>query len=59
MQLGQKKNTYKILVGKPLGKPRRWQDNMTMHLKKIIYQCEEQTGLTRDHMQLWALVLAI
>jgi hypothetical protein len=40
-QMGEKRNTYRILVGKPegkrpLGRPRhRWVDNITMDLREI------------------------
>jgi hypothetical protein len=39
--MGEKRNTYRILVGKPegkrpLGRPRhRWVDNIKMHLREI------------------------
>jgi hypothetical protein len=35
--LGEKRNTYRILVGKPEGKrPRyRWEDNIKMDLREI------------------------
>jgi hypothetical protein len=36
-RLGEKRNTYRILVGKPEGyRPRRrWEDNVRMDLRKI------------------------
>jgi hypothetical protein len=44
-RMGMKRNTYKILVGKPkgkrpLGRPRRrWEDNIKTVLKKIEWKC--------------------
>jgi hypothetical protein len=33
---GAKRNAYRILVGKPLGRPRRrWVDNIKMDLREI------------------------
>jgi hypothetical protein len=40
-RMGEKRNVYRILVGKlqgkrPLGRPRRrWEDNITMNLRDI------------------------
>jgi hypothetical protein len=33
--MGDKRNAYRILVGKPEGKRRRWVDNITMDLREI------------------------
>jgi hypothetical protein len=43
--MGEMRNTYKILVGKPegkrpLGRPRRrWKDNIRIDLRKIRWEC--------------------
>jgi hypothetical protein len=42
--MGKMRNAYKILVGKPEGKRplrrpgRRWEDNVKMHLREIIWE---------------------
>jgi hypothetical protein len=58
--MGEKRNSYKILVGKPegkrpLGRPRRrWVDNMKMYLKGDrlgwygLVQCGSGQGPWRD-----------
>jgi hypothetical protein len=52
--MGEKRNAYRILVGKPeekrpLGRPRcRWEDNIRMDLREIV--------LTQDRDQWRALV---
>jgi hypothetical protein len=34
--MGEKRNAYGILVGKPLGRPgHRWEDNIKMDLREI------------------------
>jgi hypothetical protein len=33
--MGEKRNAYRILVGKPEGKRRRWVDNNKMDLREI------------------------
>jgi hypothetical protein len=34
--MGEKRNAYRILVEKPLGRPRRrWEDNIRMDLREI------------------------
>jgi hypothetical protein len=34
--MGEKRNAYRILVRKPLGRPRRrWEDNIKMDLREI------------------------
>jgi hypothetical protein len=35
-RMGEKKNAYRILMGKPEGRPRhRWEDNIKMDLREI------------------------
>jgi hypothetical protein len=50
----EKRNTYRILVGKPegegpLGRPRhRWVDNIKMVLREIGWDCMEWVDLAQD-----------
>jgi hypothetical protein len=60
--MGAKRNTCRILVGKPegkkpLGRPRcRWVDNIRMDLREIGWGGEDQIGLVQDRAQWRALV---
>jgi hypothetical protein len=60
--MGEIRNSYKILVGKPeeerrLGRPRRrWDDNIRMDLKEIGWECVDWMRLTQDREQWRALV---
>jgi hypothetical protein len=53
----EKRNVYRILVGKPeekrpLRRPRRrWEDNIKMDLKEIGRHCMEWIHLARDRYQ--------
>jgi hypothetical protein len=50
-RIGENRNTYKILVGKPeskrpLGRPRRrWMNNIKMDLRKMGWDCMDWIGL--------------
>jgi hypothetical protein len=52
--MGEKRNSYKILVGKtggkiPLGRPRsRWVDNIKMDLREIGWDGMDWINLARD-----------
>jgi hypothetical protein len=54
VRIGEKRNAYKILVGKPegrrpLGKPRRrWVDNIKMDLKEIEWDDIDWTDLAQE-----------
>jgi hypothetical protein len=56
-QLGQKRNIYRILVGKPedkrpLGRPRRWWvDNIKMDLREIKWDDVDWIKLAHDRDQ--------
>jgi hypothetical protein len=58
----EKRNAYRILVGKPegkrpLGRPRRrWVDNIKMDLRKIEWGGMDWTDLAQDRDQWRALV---
>jgi hypothetical protein len=59
--MGEKRNAYRILVGKPegkipLGRPRRrWVDNIKMELREIGWDGMHWIGLAQDRDQWRAL----
>jgi hypothetical protein len=61
-RLGEKRNAYRILMGKPegkrpLGRPRRrWVDNIKMDLREIKWDGMDWIGLAQDRDQWRALV---
>jgi hypothetical protein len=61
-ELGEKRNAYRILVGKPegkrpLGKPRRrWVDNIKMDLREIGWDGVDWNDMAHDRNQWRALV---
>jgi hypothetical protein len=60
--MGEKRNAYRLLVGRPegerrLGRPRRrWVDNIKMDLGKIDWSDVDWIGLALDKDRLWALL---
>jgi hypothetical protein len=64
-RLGEKRNGYRLLVGKPegkrpLGRPeRRWVDNIKMNLLEISWGGVEWIGLAQDRDKWRALVNAV
>jgi hypothetical protein len=60
--MGEKRNDYRILVGKPEGKRplerprRRWEDNIRMDLREIGWGCMDWIDQTQDRDQWRALV---
>jgi hypothetical protein len=63
--MGEMRNAYKILLGKPegqrpLGKPRRrWEDNIKMDRREIGFGCADWVHLTRDRDRWRALVSTV
>jgi hypothetical protein len=62
---GEKRNAYRILVGKaegksPLGRPRRrWMDNIKMNLREMGWDGRDWIALAQDRDRWRALVKAI
>jgi hypothetical protein len=63
--MGEKRNVYRLLVGKPkgkrpLGRPRRrWIDNIKMDLLEIELNVVDWIGLAQDRYRWRALVNAV
>jgi hypothetical protein len=64
-RMGEKRNAYRILVGKPegktpLGRPRRmWVDNIKMDLKEMVWYGVDWIDLAQDRDQWMALVYTV
>jgi hypothetical protein len=64
-RIGEKKNTYRLLVGKPegkrpLGKPRcRWVDNINMDLGEVGWGDVDRICLTKDRNRWRAVVNSV
>jgi hypothetical protein len=60
--MGEKRNVYRLLVGKPEGKRplrrprRRWMDNIKMDILEIEVSIVDWIGLTQDRYRWRALV---
>jgi hypothetical protein len=63
--MGEKRNVYKLMVGKPegkrpLGRPRRrWIDNIKMDLLEIGFSGVDWIGLAQDRYRWRALVNSV
>jgi hypothetical protein len=64
-RIGEKRNVYRLLVGKPegkrpLGRPRRrWMDNIKMDLSERGLDVVDWIGLTQDRYRWRALVNSV
>jgi hypothetical protein len=58
--MGEKRNTYRLLVGKPEGRPRRkWVDNIRMDFGKVGWGDVDWIGLAKDRNRWRALVNSV
>jgi hypothetical protein len=63
--MGEKRNAYRLLVGKPegkrpLGRPRRrWVDNIRMELREVGWGDVDWIGLAKDMNRCRALVNSV
>jgi hypothetical protein len=63
--MGEKRNAYRLLVGKPeekrpLGRPRRrWVDNIRMDLAEVVWGDVDWTGLAQDRNRWRAVVNSV
>jgi hypothetical protein len=56
-RMGEKKNTYRILVGKPEGRRRRkWMNNIKMDLREIGWDDMDWIDLAQDRDQRMGLM---
>jgi hypothetical protein len=64
-QMGNKRTTYRLLVGTPegkrqLGRPRcRWMDNIKMDLVEVVWDGVDWIGLAQDRNKWQALATAV
>jgi hypothetical protein len=64
-RMGEKRNVYRLLVGKPEGKRslrrprRRWMDNIKMDLLEIGLHVVDSIGLAQDRYRWRALVNSV
>jgi len=57
---GKRRGVYKVLVGKPLGRPRsRWEDNIKMDLQEVGCGSMDWIKLAQDRDMWQALVDAV
>jgi hypothetical protein len=57
---GEKRSAYRLLVGKPLGRPRRrWLDNIRMDLVGVGLRDVDWIGLAQDRDRWRALVNSV
>jgi hypothetical protein len=57
--MGDKRNAYRVLVGKPEGKRLRWVDNIKMDRREIGWDGLDWIDLTQDRDQLWTLLKTV
>jgi hypothetical protein len=58
--MGENRNAYRILVGMPLGRPRRrWVDDIKMDLREIGWDAVDWIDMAQDRDQWRALVSTV
>ena len=60
LRMEEGRGVHKILVGKPLGRPRRgWEDNIKMDLQEVGRGCGDWMELAQDRDRWRALVSTV
>ena len=60
MRTGKRRGVYRVLVGKPVGRPRhRWEDNIKMDLQEVGCGGKDWIKLAQDRDRWRALVNVI
>jgi hypothetical protein len=50
--IGEGRGVYRVLVGRPLGRPgRRWDDNIKMDLREMVIDRANWTRMAQDRVQ--------
>jgi hypothetical protein len=58
--MGEGRGAYRVLVGRPLGRPRcRWEDNIKMDLKEVGWGGMDWIDMAQDRDRWRALVSAV
>ena len=55
-RMGDGRGVHRVLIGKPEGKRRRWEDNIKMDLKEVGGSCGDWMELAQDRDRWRALV---
>jgi len=58
-RMGEGRGVYRVLVEKPEGKRRRWEDNIKMDLQEVGGGCEDWMELAQDRDMWRALVSTV
>jgi hypothetical protein len=57
--MGEGRGVYRVLVGKPEGPRRRWEDTIRMDIQEVGYEGMDWNGLAQDRDRWRAIVNAV